>query len=435
MRRTLHHCLALLAATLASEAAAADLSEIYALAQANDAIYAAARQARQAGLEKLPQGRAGLLPSVALTANASNNEIESGSSGSRNYDSQGWNLTLNQPLYRKANFEAYQQGKLQALQAEQQFRLAEQNLILRTAEAYFALLRAEDDLEQSRAQKAAYAEQLAQAKKSFEVGTATIVDSHEAQARFDLALAQEVAAKNAVEVSRRSLEKLIGGPAPSLAPLSGQAALPAPEPNQMDAWVAQAQEAGLGVALARTAEAIALREVTRQQAGHHPTLDLTASYSDNRNVAYGGTNVDTRSTVLGLELTLPLYQGGLTSSRVREAVASRERARFELEDARRQAALDARQAYLGVASGLAQVAALNRALVSSQAQLDSTRLGLEVGVRTRLDLLNTQQQLYTTRRDLAAARYQALLSSLQLKAAAATLGAADLEAIDTLLHP
>jgi len=429
-----HTALCLALALLPLGAGAANLGDIYSLAREHDAVWAAARQARLAGLERLPQGRAGLLPTVALSANARRNEVEIDPGSDRGFNSRGYGLTLTQPLYRKQNLEAYEQGKLLALQADQQLRLAEQDLILRTAQAYFDLLQAQDNLAAASAQKAAIAEQLAQAKLSFEVGVATIVDTHEAQARYDLALAQEVAADNDLEVRRRALEKLIDAPAPTLARLDEGAALPAPEPRDMDVWVGQAREGGLGVALARSAEEIARREVERQRGGHFPTVDLAASHTDTRNGSFGTvTGVDTRSTVIGLEFALPLYQGGLTASRVRESVANHAKSRFDLEDARRQAALDARQTYLGVVSGQAQVAAFSQALVSGQAQLDSTKLGLEVGVRTRVDVLNAQQQIYTTRRDLAAARYQTLLSGLRLKAAAGTLAEADVEAVDRLL--
>lgn len=413
---------------------AAGLSEIYALARQNDPTYAAARQAYAAGQEKARQGRAGLLPSLNLSANVRHNASEVGAADLE-YTSRGLALTLLQPLYRKPNLEAYAQGQLQAILAEQQFRLAEQDLILRTARAYFELLEAQDNLATVQAQKQAIAEQLAQARRSFEVGAATIVDTHEAQARFDLTTALEVAAQNALEIRQRALEKLIGRPAPRLDPLPPQAAIPTPVPADIDAWAQQAGTAGLGVAIGQTAWEIARRETERQRAGHHPTLDLAASYSDVRNAAFGlTTGVDSRNTTLGLEFNLPLYQGGLIDSRVREALANQEKARHELDNARRQAALDARQAYLGVISGQARIAALTQAAVSSQAQLDSTTLGLEVGVRTRVDLLNAQQQLFGTRRDLAAARYQTLVAGLQLKATTATLSESDLAAIDALLQ-
>lgn len=414
-----------------ASASAANLGEIYQLARDNDAIYASARQAYLAGQEALPQGKALLRPTISLSGYLRQNDTETSAPSSADYSSRGYGLTLTQPIYRKQNLEGYEQAKLAVLLAEQQFRLADQDLALRVAQAYFDVLLAQDNLATAQAQKQAVAEQLAQAKKSFEVGAATIVDTHEAQARHDLATAQEIAAGNDLEVKRRALEKLIAREAPALASLAPGARIPGPAPADMAAWVRQAEDNSLAVLTARTALETARREVERQRGGHYPTLDLAASYSDSRKTNLG--TLDSKTGVVGLELNLPLYQGGAVSSRVRQAVANQEKARYDLDSARRQSALSARQAYLGVVSGDAQVKALEQALVSSEAQLKSTKLGLEVGVRTRVDVLNAQQLVYSTQRDLASARYQTLLAGLQLKAAAGVLGADDIKALDALL--
>lgn len=417
-------------------ASGANLGDVYRLAYGNDAKLAAAREAYKAGQEKIPQGKAGLLPSINFSANLRRNDPDTSVLGANNspYTSSGFSLSLVQPIYRKQNLEAYEQGKLQALLSDQQLKLAEQDLILRVAAAYFDVLQAQDALATAQSQKQAFAEQLAQARKSFEVGAATITDTHEAQARYDLTTAQEIAARNDLEVKRRSLEKIINQEAPNLARLAEPANMPLPEPNNMDVWVKQAEESSLSVLLNQTNLEINRREVERQRGGHLPTLDLSASYSDSRNATLGATTgVDSKSAVVGLELGWALYQGGGISSRAREAVANQEKARFELDDARRQSRLDARQGFLGVQSGDAQVRALEQALVSSEAQLKSTKLGLEVGVRTRVDVLNAQQQLFTTKRDLSSARYRTLLAGLQLKGAAGSLNEDDLKALDVLL--
>jgi outer membrane protein len=412
-----------------------NLSAVYQMARQSDAEYAAARESFKAGQEKIPQGKAGLLPNVSLSANYGHIETDYSTAPNTSTNPYGYSLALNQPIYRKQNLEAYEQAKVQVLLAEQQLQLADQKLLLSVAQAYFAVLQAQDVLATAQAQKQAYAEQLAQARKSFEVGASTITDTHEAQARYDLTSAQEIVALNDLEVKRRLLEKLINSESPELARLGDDTRLSLPEPNNMDAWVKQAEEDSLAVHLNQSAVEIARREVERQRGGHLPTLDLQASYSDNRNTttALGGTNVSTKSAQIGLGLGWNLYQGGATDSRVREAVALQEKSRYELDTARRQARLDARQSFLGVLSGDAQVKALEQALVSSEAQLKSTKLGLEVGVRTRVDVLNAQQQLFTTKRDLAAARYQTLLAGLQLKAAAGSLKEEDLKAVDALL--
>jgi outer membrane protein len=410
-----------------SGAMGANLNDIYQLARANDAEFASARASYRASMEKLPQGKALLRPSIDFKANLRENDSDSAGS----YGSHQYGLSLSQPLFRKQNLETFEQTKLQVLQAEQTLKAAEQRLQLSVAQAYFAVLQAQDVLATAQAQKQAFSEQLAQARKSFEVGASTITDTHEAQARYDLTSAQEIAAQNDLEVKRRSLEKSINSETPELARLSDEARMAMPEPNNMDAWVNQAESDSVLVALSQTAQEVARREVSKQKGGHLPTLDLAASYGGSRNAA--SLTGSTKAGYIGLEFALPLYQGGGTESRVRESVALQEKTRFELDNARRQARLDARQSFLGVLSGDAQVKALEQALVSSEAQLKSTKLGLEVGVRTRVDVLNAQQQLFTTKRDLAAARYQTLVAGLQLKAAAGSLKEDDLKAVDALL--
>jgi outer membrane protein len=414
-------------------ASAANLSEIYRLAKDNDAVYASAKEAYRAGEEALPQGKALLRPTISLSGYLRHNDVKI-SANNANYGSHGYGLSLVQPLYRKQNLESYAQAKLAVLLAEQQLQLAEQDLVLRVAQAYFDVLLAQDNVAYAQAQKAAYAEQLAQAKKSFEVGAATIVDTREAQARYDLSTFQEIAAQNDLEVKRRALEKIIARDTPALDRLDTAARIPLPTPNDMAAWVKQAESDSLAVRSGETALESARREVERQRGGHQPTLDLSASYNNNHNASIGATTTNSESAVLGLELGWVLYQGGAISSRVREAVDKQEKARYDLDNARRQSALDARQAFLGVVSGDAQVKALRQALVSSESQLESTKLGLEVGVRTRVDVLNAQQLVYSTERDLAAARYQTLLAGLKLKAAAGSLGVDDLKALDALLQ-
>lgn len=414
-------------------ALAADLSDIYHQAQSNDAAYASARAAYRGGVEKLPQGRAGLLPQASLNANVLNNDTQSSVFGDKNYTSKRVGVTVIQPIYRKQNWEQYEQAKQQVSVAEAQLASAAQDLILRTAQAYFDVLQSQDNINFVRAQKAAIGEQLAQAKRSFEVGTATITDSNEAQARSDLANAQEIAALNDLQIKQRALQRIIGKLPPKLAVLGDKLQLAPPNPANMDEWIARAEQGSPALKAQRAGYEIARREVERNRAGHYPTLDAVASYSDNRNQNFGAFQVNAKSAVIGVELNLPLYQGGLVGSRVREAVANQDKARADLEDARRQVDLNTSQAYLGVTSGEAQVKALEQALLSSQTSLNSTQLGLEVGVRTTVDVLNAQQQLYSAKRDLAAARYNYILSNLRLKAAAGTLSETDLSEVDKWL--
>lgn len=422
----------LLIAAFGFPAQAENLSETYRSALAYDASYAAAQAAYRAAQEKTPQARAGLLPNASLNANTRRNKVET-TLGSNDFNSRGWSVSAAQPLYRGQNWAAYDQAKTAVQLAENQFKAAGQDLVLRAARAYFDVLLAKDSLEFIRAQKAAITEQLAAAKRNFEVGTATITDTHEAQARFDLATSQEIAALSELEIKQYALQTLTGKSIGQLSALMPNPALTAPAPADMGEWINRSQADNLQVRIGQQAKLIADQEIERARRGHHPTLDLTASYSDNNNQNVGTGTIDSKATIVGLEFALPLYQGGLVSSKVREAVANQEKARQEMEDAMRSAAQQTRQAYLNVASTQAQVKALEAALVSSQKSLESTQLGLEVGVRTNVDVLNAQQQLTSAQRDLAAARYNFILSVLNLKAAAGSLSATDLEEIDRLL--
>jgi len=434
MRRTL---ITLALAGCGLTAQAANLNDLYQQARRNDATYAAAHASYKADLEKLPQGKSLLLPSVNLTASATHSKSEnSATSNWSETNPYGYTLSLSQTLYSKESLASYEQAKLQALLAEQQLRLAEQDLILRVAGAYFAVLEADDQLATVRTEKAAIAEQLALAQRSFEVGVATIVDTHEAQARFDAALAAEIAAENTLEVKRRGLETLIAAEAPALDRLAPGITPNLPQPNSLQPWLTQAETGSLAVSASQTQNEIARREVDKQRGGYWPSVGLGASFSDSRNTStsLSGTEIDTKNAKIGVEVAWNLFQGGATDSRLREAVARQEKARFELDAARRKAVLDTREAFLGVISGDARVRALDRAVTSGETQLKSTKLGLEVGVRTGVDVLNAQQQLFSARSDLASARYDALLSSLKLKAAAGSLGEEDLKTIDQHLQ-
>lgn len=423
---------------LAYSAQAADLLEVYQAAEQQDPTYAAAKAAYKAGIEKLPQAKSALWPQVNMAAPLTGNYVKDHISDEKaSYGAASYTLSLTQPLYRLQNNIVVDQATLQLTQFEAQLNRAQQDLILRAAQAYFDVLLAEDNVAVSRNQKIAISEQLAQARRNFEVGTATITDTHEAQARYDLATAREIADLNDLEVKRRALEILIGKPLDDLAPLRDKLTLPPPTPNDMRQWVDVAQRQNLQVVVLKAAEEIADKEISRNKAAFTPTVDLVASYGDsatttgNRRFAQEASNAS-----VGVQINIPIWEGGLRNSRVREAVANRERARFDTEGTRRQAAQDARQAYLGVTSGIAQVKALEQAVISTQSQLDSTKLGQEVGVRTGVDVLNAQQQLFSARRDLYSAQYNTILNQLRLKFAAGLLARNDLiEVNGTLRRP
>lgn len=429
--------LAALLATAATTAGAANLSEIFRLALENDAQYAAARQTAMAGRERLVQGRAGLMPTLSMGGNLrANYDNSTAYVGRQDYGSYSGVLSLNQPLMRLGNYKTFQQGELQAELADLQLRQAELTLRLRVARGFFEVLQAEDALATLAQQKEAFATQLAQARRSYEVGLAPITDVSEAQSRYDLTLAQEIAARNDLAVRRRALEKSIARPLPPLHRVDPAAPVQILPEAQLQSLADTAADGSLLTAVADKTRAIARIEVERQDAGHAPTIDIVASVAKNRNASFGpfgGTTTYPRS--VGVEFQIPLYQGGAVTSRVREAVALLGRADAELEEARRQAALDAEQARLGVESGSALVQALEQAVKSTQQQVQATRRGFEVGVRTRVDVLNAEQQLFSAQRDLSSARYQVLLAALQLKAAAGALGDDDLQAVDRLLRP
>ncbi len=429
----------------AGAAAAADFLANYRLAKQNDAQFASARASLEAGLEKLPQGRALLLPVINAAGNTTWNDAENkdrtqNQVGSAQFNSNGWNVTLTQPLFRWQNLVQYQQSQFQVLQAEAQFGQATQDLIVRVAQAYFDVLAAMDNLEFTKSNRVVIAEQLAQAKRNFEVGTATITDTNEAQARYDLAIAQEIAGVNALEVAQRALQQIIGQFPDALTPLRSAVMIDPPQPNLMDEWVKSARGNNFVVRGNEAVMEIASREVGRQRAGHYPTLDVVAGAQENTNqniASVTGIVSGSRSTIsqntIGLQLNVPIYAGGSVMSRTREAVGLKEKARQDLDSSRRAAEFNARQSFLNVTNGIAQVRALEQALRSSEVSLQSNRVGYEVGVRINIDVLNAQQQVFQTQRDLARARYDTILNGLRLKSASGSLTESDVEAVNRLL--
>jgi len=433
----------LVTAFVSAQANAADLLQIYKDALANDAQYASARASQVAGQEKAVQGRAGLLPAIAL------NGSDTKTNGNFSYDSPLYGsgsgsslansiqLQLTQPLFRWANWQQYEQGKLSVVASDAQFAQAQQDLIIRVAQAYFDVLTAQDNLITLHAQQVAISEQLASAKRNFEVGTATITDTHEAQARYDLVIAQEFAGQSDLQVKRSALQQIIGKEANDLAMLKVGIKLEEPKPQRIEDWVSSAEQQNFNVVASQVAVEIAKRTIEINRAGHYPTLDLVAGHA--RNSSGGQSAIANPSGVttgnsIGLQWSVPIFSGFAVNSHVTEAIALEDKARNDLESARRTAALGARQAYVGVTSGLAQVKAYEAAEISSQSALDSNKLGYQVGVRINIDVLNAQQQLYTTRQTLAKSRYDTIMSGLRLKAASGILKETDLLEINALLQ-
>jgi len=331
----------------------------------------------------------------------------------------------------------YKEAGFKAAQAEAQFGQATQDLIVRVSQAYFDVLASQDSLAFIQAQKRAISEQLAQAKRNFEVGTATITDTHEAQARFDLAVSQEIAAQNDLEIRKRTLQQIIGSFPERLTLLRSKVEMNVPKPNGMEEWAHAAETQSYPVRVQEAAVEIAKYEIERNRSGHLPTVNLVGNLGLNSqafsSVGLASVATDSLTRNVGVQVAIPLYSGGNASSLIRQAVATREKVQQDLESSRRSAALSARQSFLGVTNGMAQVKALEQALVSSETALASNKLGYEVGVRINIDVLNSQQQVFSTKRDLSKARYDTIMAGLKLKAAAGTLSEADLEEVNRLL--
>jgi outer membrane protein len=374
-------------------------------------------------------------PSVSV--NAAGSHVNTDTSG-LNRSSNNTNATLQarQPLFNRANLATIDQSQKVLAVSRYDLEAAEQDLILRVAQAYFDVLAAQDSLATTQASKKAISEQLASAKRNFEVGTATITDTREAQARFDLASAQEIAADNDLRTKRIALDQLVGQANVSPKQLATPVKLPALLPADIQEWVNMAGTSHPNVQRAQLALDVAQLEINKARAGHMPTLDAVGSLSSARSPSsISSGSVSTQAASVGVQLNVPIYSGLSVQNRIKETLELESKALSDLDSARRGVALAARQAFLGVQSGQAQVAALEAAESSSQLALEATELGYKVGVRVNLDVLNAQTQLYTTRRDLAKARYDVLLGSLKLRQAAGQLQPQDLAAVNQLLKP
>jgi outer membrane protein len=426
----------------AGSAQAQSLLELYESAQTYDATFQSAQAQYAASLARAAQAHAGLLPSAGLSAGLTRTDLDNTTGPSniqRDYSTQNVTLNASHPLYRPANVATDAQGQKQAELAQAQLAAAEQDLVLRVSQAYFDVLAAQDSLTFVRAQKTAVAEQLAAAKRNFEVGTSTITDSREAQARYDLVLAQEIAAANDLRVKQLALDQLVGKTNTAPHPLLVPVALPTLQPDNAEAWVQQSTDNHPGIKQTRLALDIAKLETTKAEAGHKPTLDLTASYGQTRypngNPSSTAPTLSSHSNVatLGLSFNLPLFTGYATQNRIKETLALEDKARADLDATVRSVTQGTRSAFWGVQSGMGQVQALQAAEASSQSALEANQLGYKVGVRINIDVLNAQSQLYQTKRDLAQARYNVLLGGLKLRQANGTLKLDNLRGINALL--
>jgi len=429
---------------LVSHSQGADLLETFQLAEQNDAKYRAAKAGYQASLTRVPQARAALFPSLAGTADVTRNDVEtvtdatilSRPAGGALYSSTGYRLNLKQPLYNAASFAALRQARAEVRRAEAELAVARHDLIVRVAEAYFQTLAARDALNLTIAERQATARQLEVAEGRREVGLAAITDVHDARARYEVARAQEIDAANQHADREEALRELTGTRMQMLSPLGALMPLVTPDPPEIEKWVETAQAQSFAIVVRREAAEIANEEIRRQRAGHYPTLDVVGDHAredTDGSIAGPGFRADT-STV-GVQLTVPLYQGGIVSARTSEAAHRYMAARAELEGQQRATERATRSAYQGAASGAARVTALVQAVTAAGRAFEAKRQGFEAGINSNLDVLDAARDLFRARRDLAAARYDYIQNTLRLKQAVGTLSEEDLMQANTWLIP
>ena len=429
----------LLGATFGS-AQADSLHEIYQLAQQRDPTLRAAAAARAAAVEVKPQSRAGVLPSIGIGGDVSRNSYDErnpapGVSNPTYSTNQTYSLNLVQPVFRWDRWVALDQADSLVAQAQAEYAAAEQELMLRVAERYFAVLAAQDTLRLAGKQKASFGRQLEQAQQRFEVGLSAITDVQEAQASYDLILATEIRAENQLASAREQLREIIGEPRENLDPLQDEGFTPVvPEPQSQQPWVDTALQQNPSLAAARAASEAARQQIGIARAGHYPSVDAVASYSYNDSNFGGFRETERNDGAIGLQLAVPLYQGGYVNSLTREARARFDQAREQLDFTQRNIERQTRDAYLGVVSGISEVRAAEQARTSSATALEAAQTGFEVGTRTIVDVLDAQRTLTEAELRLFQSRYDYLLNSLRLQQAAGTLAPDDLQAMGKWLQ-
>lgn len=421
---------------------AMDLAQAWQLALNNDPTYQSARAQYRAMAQKMPQAMAALLPQVDGSLTGA--YLDSRATGQMNQVFQGsrsaWNLSLTQPVFNWSSLQTFEQSKLVVARAEIDLQIAYQDLILRVSQAYFDVLARKDSLEALQAEKRSIDEQLAASKRRFELGDATITDALEAQARFDLVSANIIGEENKLSNAEDALARIIGRPpeANLLFALPYSITLPTPNPNRLADWSAQAKTASLNVVRSRIDTRIADYEIQIAKSGHYPSVSLSAQSTSNTvgnsqvRLFFDGRTIDNS---VALTLSVPIYSGGGVSARVVEKAELQQKSVYDLEAVRRRALQLSREYFNGVQAGLARVKGLSAAEKSSLSALKANVTGYNIGVRINLDVLDAQQQLFVTKRDLAVARYLTLVTSLQLRANSGVLSEVDLLTINSLLKP
>ena len=428
---------------LPGSAQAQSLLALYDAARGYDAAYQSARAQAESLVFKAEQARALMRPSVNATAGwaESRSETPYSTTTVTRLSQQTLAVTAQQSLFNRGNDKIIAQADKAIEVARSQLGATEQDLIVRLAQAYFDVLAASDALGTVQTSKKAIAEQLASAKRNFEVGTATITDTREAQAKFDLATAQELAAENDLNVKRLALESVVGRTGLQPRPMALPIVLPGTGAADVEEWVTQADQRSPALTQLRLAREVARLETEKARTGKLPTVGVSGTIGDAQSKlsgrtpggSFGPSSGNGLSANVALQLTMPLYTGESVQNRIKETLALEDKAQSDLEAGRRSVAQGTRSAFFGLNSLRAQVTALEAAESSSKLALEATQLGYKVGVRVNLDVLNAQTQLYQAQRDLARARYDVVVNSLKLRQVSGQLQPQDVNAVDALL--
>ncbi|WP_271409490.1 TolC family outer membrane protein [Pseudomonas sp. Q1-7] len=422
-----------------------DLVTVYKDAVDNNADLAAARANYEAQREAVPQARSGLLPQIngGATANNTRTKLDE---PSETFSRSGiaYQATLSQPIFRADRWFQLKAAESLTEQAALDFSATQQNLILQTAETYFAVLRAQDNLASTKAEEAAFKRQLDQANERFDVGLSDKTDVLEAQAGYDTARANRMIAERNVEDAFQAMVTLTNREYASIEGILHTLPVVEPAPNDAKAWVDTAAQQNLNLQAANYAVDAAEETLRQRKAGHAPTLDAVASYQKGDNDSLGfsntgnstqrfGSDVEQRS--IGLQLNIPIYSGGLTSSQVRESYQRLNQTEQQRESLRRVVVQNTRNFHRAVNTDVEQVKARKQSIISNQSALEATEIGYQVGTRNIVDVLDAQRQLYSSVRDYNNARYDYILDNLRLKQSAGTLSPGDLEALAAFLKP
>jgi outer membrane protein/protease secretion system outer membrane protein len=418
-------CILLIQTNVGAQTTVLDLKQVYEAALQQDASIRASRAAADSGRERLPQARAGLLPQISATAGRNNNNLDTtapnilGNLSTTNdkYSSDNRSIQLRQPLMNMQRWLQFQQAKFIVDEAEANLDRDLQNLVVRVAGAYFETLLADEQLDLVMAQKSLYTALVDAAKKGLVSGSGTRTDVDDAQSRLDMAFAMELEARQNQDLTRRQLQLLINQPVTKLAKLNVNALkLNVPAPANLDEWTLKAEQSSPEIKAMEARLEQARREVSKAQAGHLPTLDAVAQWSNSGSENITRINSRYENKSIGLQLNVPLYSGGYVNSTIRQAVAEQTRAEESLEALRRDLGVRVHKEYRGVSEGVMRVRALEQAVRSADQMMKSTQMSLKAGSRTQLDVLNAQQQYTMALRDLSQARFVYLMSKVKLAA-------------------